>query len=185
MTTTTTGGTGSASVDARHVASAELSGMHGKRRNPSRAHKRIGAFVLAFAGALIAARLTAYQLGWTGPPWEPLFGDGSQRVLRSAFSRSLPFPDAMLGMIAYAAEAIAVAWGGARRFQTTPVAVYLYAAIAGGMALGSAALVVLQVAVIHAFCTLCLGSALLSFVLVVPAATELAAAWRWKSRRTS
>jgi uncharacterized membrane protein len=147
--------------------------------------ERTVGFVLALAGAVIAARLTAYQLGWTGPPWEPLFGDGSERVLRSAFSRSLPFPDAMLGMIAYLAEVIAVGWGGARRTQTEPVAVYVYAAIAASMAAGSAALVVLQVAVIHAFCTLCLASALLSFVLVVLAATELAATSRWRTRRTS
>jgi uncharacterized membrane protein len=147
--------------------------------------ERVVVGVLAFAGALLAARLTAYQLGWTGPPWEPFFGDGSQRVLRSAFSRSLPFPDAMLGMIAYLAEVVAVAWGGPRRTQTEPVAVYVYAAIAAGMAAGSAALVVLQVAVIHALCTLCLASALLSFVLVVPAATELAATSRWRTRRIS
>ena len=179
--TTTSSDTHGTTADARDFAYE--GDRHVTRHDPSRSAKRIAVAVLALAGAAIAARLTAYQLGWTGPPWEPLFGDGSQRVLRSAFSRSLPFPDALLGMIAYLAEVLAVAWGGARRWQTKPVAVYAYAAIAVGMALGSAVLVILQVAVIHAFCTLCLASALLSFVLVVPAATELAAAWTWRKRR--
>lgn len=116
--------------------------------------------------------------------WEPLFGDGAQRVLKSSFSRALPFPDAALGAAAYLAEALALAWGGAERWRTTPLAVYVYAAIAVAMALGSAGLVALQVLWIHALCTLCLLSALLSFVLVVPAATELAAAWKWNARRS-
>jgi hypothetical protein len=47
---------------------------------------------VACVGLLIAARLLVYQLGWTGPPLEPFFGDGTQRVVESAFSRALPLP---------------------------------------------------------------------------------------------
>lgn len=155
------------------------------RAKASRKGKRAGVAAAAVFGALIAARLAAYQLGWTGPPWEPFFGDGAVRVLQSSFSRSLPFPDAGLGAIAYAAEAIAVLWGGSERYRKQRWAVYVYAAIAFGMAIGSAFLVFLQIVVIHALCTLCLVSALLSFVLVVPAWTELAAARESsKSRRS-
>lgn len=128
-------------------------------------------------GALIAGRLTAYQLGWTGPPWEPLFANGVERVLHSAFSRALPFPDAGLGLVGYVAETIAVACGDSARWRSAPLAVYAYAAIAGGLALGSLGLLALQAGVIHAFCSLCLASASISFALVIPAATEVWATW--------
>ena len=151
-------------------------------KNPSRSDKRRQVGVLAFLGLLIAARLAAYQLGWTGPPWEPFFGHGTERVVDSSFSRALPFPDAALGVLAYGGEILAVAWGSTLRWRTEPRVVYFYAAIAFGMGLGSIGLVVMQVVVIHAFCTLCLVSAFLSAGLVVPAATELRAAWEARSR---
>ena len=143
---------------------------------PSRASKRILVAASALLGVAIAGRLTAYQIGWTGAPWEPFFGTGTERVLHSSFSRALPFPDAALGLLMYIAEIAALAWGDTARWRSKPVAVYVYVATAFGLAGGSLGLLVLQAAVIHAFCTLCLASALLSFVLVAPAALELAAA---------
>ena len=146
--------------------------------SPSRPSKRVAAAALALVGAVIASWLTAYQLGLVARPWDPFFGDGTRAVLESSFSRSLPFPDAGVGAIAYVAEIVALAWGGRARFRTRPAIVFVYAAIALGMALGSAALVALQIFLVHAFCTLCLASAAISFVLAMPAATELAATVR-------
>lgn len=148
------------------------------RSGPSHVDKRLVVGAVALVGAAISIRLAAYQLGWAAAPWEPFFGDGSRRVLKSAFSRSLPFPDAGAGAVAYLAEVVAVAWGGPERFRTHRLAVYVYAAIATLMALGSAGLVIVQIAFVHAFCTLCLASALISFVLVAPAWSELLAALR-------
>jgi uncharacterized membrane protein len=145
------------------------------RGNPARTAKRAAVIALALLGAGIAARLTLYQLGATDAPWEPFFGDGTTRVLRSSFSRALPFPDAAVGLVAYLAELALVVAGGFARWRALPLRVYAYAAIALGFAAGSAGLVAVQAAWIHAFCTLCLVSAALSFVLAVPAATELAA----------
>ena len=84
------------------------------RGDPSRPSKRALVALLALIGAAVAGRLAAFQLGWTGPPWEPFFGDGTRRVLESPFSRSLPFPDAGLGVMAYVAEAIAARGEGPR-----------------------------------------------------------------------
>lgn len=154
--------------------------LHTAQRSPSRASKRAAVAAVAMLGALIAARLAAYELAWMGPPWEPLFGRGSELVLRSSLSRALPVPDAVLGMFAYLAEVAAVAWGSTERWRENRLAVYVYAAIAIGMALGSAGLVAVQATVVHAFCTLCLASAAISLLLVVPAWTELAAAVRSK-----
>ncbi len=153
------------------------------RSDPSRLGKRVLIACLALIGAGVAGRLAVFQMGWTGAPWEPLFGDGTRRVLESRFSRALPFPDAGLGFVAYIAEAVAVLLGGALRERRRPWAVYVYAAIAASMAIGSVGLVVLQVAFVRALCTLCLFSAFLSFVLVIPAATEFAATWRVRNSR--
>jgi hypothetical protein len=152
------------------------------RALPPRPAKSATVIALALLGAGIAARLTLYQLGVTDAPWEPLFGDGTTRVLRSSFSRSLPFPDAAVGLLAYLAELALVVAGCFTRWRAAPLRVYAYAAVALGFAAGSAALVAVQAAWIHAFCTLCLVSAALSFVLAVPAATELAATL--KARRS-
>lgn len=164
------------------MSSQEFSSARAKR-NPSRASKRVAIGAIALLGAGIAARLTLFQLGLSAPPWEPFFGNGTRRVLTSAFSRALPFPDSALGLFAYLAEIFALSVGGSARWRSRPLAVYAYTAIAFGMALGSAALVVLQIAFVHAFCTLCLASALISFVLVVPAATEFTVAWKERKMR--
>jgi hypothetical protein len=134
--------------------------------------------LLALAGAVVSARLAAYQLRWAGPPWEPFFGGGSRHVLAWDFSRALHLPGAAVGVVAYVAEIAAVAWGGPERYRNRRVAVFASAAIAAALALGSAGLVFLQTAVLHALCTLCLLSAIISFVLLVPTWTEFAAALR-------
>jgi hypothetical protein len=162
---------------AEQAISPGLLSMFG-RAGPSRPSKRIAVTALALLGALVSARLAFYELGWTGPPWEPFFGDGSRRVLGSDFSRALPVPDAVLGFVGYVAEIAVVNWGGPTRYRDKPEAVHLYAVVAGIMALGSFGLVLVQVAVVRALCTLCLLSAVISFVLVMPAWTELMATRR-------
>ncbi len=146
--------------------------------NPSRPKKRALVVFFALVGALIPARLTAFQIGWTDAPWEPFFGAGTKTVLRSAFSRGLPFPDAGLGLLAYLTEAATAAWGSSSRFRDQRLPIYAYAASAAALALVSAGLVFMQVFVLNAYCSLCLASAMLSFALLAPAATEFLAAWR-------
>jgi hypothetical protein len=139
---------------------------------------------LTLIGLGIAARLAAYQLRLSPPPPEPLFGDGSERVLNSALSQLLPVPDAALGALAYAGEAALVAIGRNERFATMPLVVGAYAMLAILMALTSAGLIVYQLAVVGAACTLCLASALLSLGLVVPAVSEAKAALaEWTGKR--
>lgn len=127
--------------------------------------------VLAVAGLLIAADLAAFQLGLTGPPWEPLFGDGSRRVLTSDVSRLLPVPDAAVGAVAYAVDAGLASILLARPRGATPVAVglALIATLGAATAIG---LTVLQIVVVGAFCTLCLGSAAISIALAIGAVAE-------------
>lgn len=146
--------------------------------NPSSMSKRLLVALFAVLGAILATRLLVYQLGWSGPPFEPFFGDGTIRVVDSSFSRSLPIPDASLGVVGYVVEALLALWGGSSRFVRSKRTVYVYAGAAVAMALGSLGLLFVQAFVLHEFCTLCLASAAISFVIVVPSASEGLAALR-------
>ncbi|MFN8521445.1 MAG: hypothetical protein U0667_19150, partial [Chloroflexota bacterium] len=60
--------------------------------NPSAWSHRRRVVGLALVGAGIASYLTLYQAGLIRQVWEPFFGDGSQVVLHSWVSRTLPVP---------------------------------------------------------------------------------------------
>ncbi len=147
-------------------------------RDPSAWRARLPTAILAALGCTIACRLAAYQLGWTGPVWEPFFGSGTERILTSSFSRSLPIPDAALGAIAYAAELVLDLAGGRERWRRLPGVVLLLGLAAAGMCIGSLGLIVLQAFVYRAWCTLCLSSALISLVIGWLVLEEVLAAWR-------
>lgn len=138
----------------------------GWRSNPSAWPERLWQVALALVGAAVAGYLTLVQLRVLGPAWDPVFGDGSQQVLHSAFSRSLPFPDAALGLVAYLADVGLGLTGGPSRWRTRPWPAYLLALVVLGAALGGMALVAVQALVVHAFCSLCLLSAGLSVAIL-------------------
>jgi uncharacterized membrane protein len=133
--------------------------------------RSVGLLCLAIAGLLISLDLAAFQVGIAGPPWEPLFGDGSRRVLTSDLSRLLPIPDAAAGAGAYVVEALLGAalvirpCGHAR-------AAYALAMIASIGAAVGAVLVGYQLFVVGAACTLCIGSAVVSWMLAGGALIE-------------
>lgn len=126
---------------------------------------------LALIGFAIAAYLTAYQLGIVASVWDPLFGRGSEEVLTSPIARLLPIPDASLGAVVYAVDAVlAIAIGlrfGPGRGLRLALAVL---AIAG--ALAGLGLVALQALVVGAWCSLCLASAAISILLAAGAVAE-------------
>jgi uncharacterized membrane protein len=129
---------------------------------------------LALLGCGLATYLALDQLGVLRA-WDPILGAGTQAVLHSPLSRALPVPDAAVGAVAYAVEAVTVVpW--ANRWQHTLRVVY----VVTGLALGAAAviLVLLQAFVIHAWCTLCLASAAVSLILAIPAAADAPEVWR-------
>lgn len=137
------------------------------RADPSRWSRRLPLLGLAAAGFGIAMYLSLYQFGAYGTVWDPLFGDGSAKVLHSVISKpTQPLPDAFLGALGYLAELIAGSIGGAGRWRRMPWAVCLYELIVFGLALVSVALVISQPLLAHDWCTLCLLSAAISVVLV-------------------
>ncbi len=146
----------------------------GGRDNPSAWPKRARVLVLAAVGFAIASYLASYQLGALSRVWDPLFGGGSERVLRSMLSRLLPVPDALLGALGYLADLVLTSIGGSHRWRTHPRVLLLLGITVTVMAVVSAILVFLQLVVLRSLCTLCLASALLSFVIFPLAWEEVA-----------
>ena len=127
--------------------------------------KRLSLAILAGCGAMIALYLTLYQANVTGTVWEPFFAGGSSKILDSSLARSIPIPDALLGMTAYLLEILLGLAGGDDRRHETPWRTVAFGVVVAGMAVGSIGLVLLQALYYQAFCTLCLGSAGISFTI--------------------
>ncbi|GAA2344476.1 vitamin K epoxide reductase family protein [Dactylosporangium salmoneum] len=145
---------------------------------PSAWPRRITVAVLAFAGLVVSIELAFFQYGLVPTVWDPWFGDGSVKVLESAFSRALPVHDAALGAVAYLAELVLELTGGTTRWRRRPWQVLLLGLLATAMALVAIGLVALQVFVVGALCTLCLVSAAVSLTVPWFVLDEALAAWR-------
>jgi uncharacterized membrane protein len=130
---------------------------------------------LALAGLAIAVYLTLYQLGIVPTVWEPLFGDGSRKVLHSPISRLLPVPDASLGAAGYLVEIVAGLIGGRERWRTAPKTVLFFGAVAAAMALFGLLLAAVQAFWLRAGCTLCLTSGGISVLIAMLARDEVLA----------
>ena len=66
--------------------------------------RAVGLVILALIGLGVSLALAAFQLGIVNGVWDPIFGNGAQRVLTSPISRALPVPDAVIGAAAYVVE---------------------------------------------------------------------------------
>jgi uncharacterized membrane protein len=136
---------------------------------PSAWRQRLPIAGLALAGLAIAVYLTLYQLGVVPAVWEPLFGDGSRRVLHSPISRRLPVPDASLGAAGYLVEIVT---------GLIPKTVLFFGAVVAAMALFGLLLAAVQAFWLRAGCTLCLASAAISVGIAAMARKEVLAAVR-------
>lgn len=150
--------------------------------NPSSWAERGWLIGVALVGFLISGYLGLYQWGVIDSVWEPWFGSGSERVLHSPLSRVLPVPDAILGAMAYAIDAVAGAVGGATRWKTMPWVVILFGLAVGPLGLVSVLLVTAQPLLLDAWCTLCLVSAVISITMIGPAMDEVLASLQFLKR---
>lgn len=144
--------------------------------NPSAWSKRIPLLILATLGLLIALYLGLYQLNIFRNVCEPFFGNGTDAIVKSSFSRSLPVPDGLIGAFGYLCDIILISIGDSIRWKTNPVAVTVYAIFVGLMGLVSILLIIIQPVILQSWCTLCLASAAISLSLVIPAFHEWQAA---------
>jgi uncharacterized membrane protein len=147
------------------------------RRNPSRWDQRVPICILATIGAIIATYLALYQLRLIETVWDPVFGDGTAKVLDSGVSETMKswfhIPDAAFGAIAYLGDAIFGLAGGTMRWKHRPWLVVLFGIDVIPLGVVSIILMVMQGAVVGYWCFLCLVTAAISLVLIILAYDEV------------
>jgi hypothetical protein len=130
---------------------------------------------MAFLGFFLSRYLAAYQLGHIAYPWDPLFGDGTRRVLDSEISKAWPISDAGLGAVSYMLEALSGLMGGRNRWRTMPWMVLMFGVLVVPLGVVSIVLVILQPVAVGAWCTLCLVTASAMLIMISPAIDEVVA----------
>lgn len=150
--------------------------------NPSEWPQRTPLIIVAFIGMGIALYLTSYQLHIIPSVWDPFFGNGSEKILTSSISRTLPIPDALLGAFGYLTDAVTAIIGGEKRWKTKPWIVIIFGIAVGPLGLVSILLVISQPVFLHNWCTLCLCSAVISVIMISPAMDELLASFQYLQR---
>jgi uncharacterized membrane protein len=150
--------------------------------NPSSWSQRLPIVGLAFVGFVIASYLALFQWNLVADVWDPWFGGGSERVLRSSVSTILPIPDAALGAIGYLADAATGLLGGRKRWRTMPWIVIIFGLLVGPLGAISILLVILQPVLVGAWCTLCLATAVISIAMIPPAIDEVLASLQFLKR---
>ena len=130
---------------------------------------------MAFVGFFLSRYLAAYQLGHIAWPWDPFFGDGTQRVLDSDVSKAWPVSDAGLGAVSYMLEALSGFMGGRNRWRTMPWMVVMFGVLVVPLGIVSIVLVILQPVAVGAWCALCLITAAAMLIMISPAVDEVVA----------
>jgi Vitamin K epoxide reductase family len=159
--------------DRRTVRPGEV--PPGRSHNPSEYRYRMPVVLLALAGFAISVYLALFQYHVLPTVWDPIFGDGSQKVLTSPLSHLLPISDAALGAVAYLFEAVVELAGGRTRWRDRPWIVLVLGATAASLALVGVFLVISQPVLTSTFCTLCIASAAISWVVLPLVAGEVLA----------
>jgi hypothetical protein len=151
--------------------------------NASAWSQRVPICILASLGFLVAAYISLYQWGLIDSVWDPIFGEQSEKVLRSetslAMERWMVIPDAALGALAYLGDAIYGLAGSTRRWQLRPWMTILFGLDVIPLGIVGAVLVFMQGAVVGYWCFLCICSAVISAVLVYYAYDEVWACLRF------
>ncbi len=151
-------------------------------------YRRLLAAGLAILGCAISIYLASYQYGGLATVWEPLFGDGSERVLHSGLldwlgrATGIRIHDALLGAIAYGLEASLVVAMACSRATAARWLNLCYCCLSLVMGVTSAALVILQPTLIHGWCTLCLTSAAISGAITLLLLHDISNAFELLSR---
>ncbi|MDM4016517.1 vitamin K epoxide reductase family protein [Roseiconus lacunae] len=150
------------------------------RHNPSAWSQRLPICIMAFVAAVISTHLSLFQWGLIEGTWDPVFGNGSDRVLKSETAqqmyRLIGIHDAALGVLAYLGDAILGLAGSTRRWQYRPWLVILFGIDVIPLGIVSVILVLCQAFIVGEWCFLCLVTAAISLMLVY---------WAWDEVRAS
>lgn len=150
--------------------------------NPSSWNQRLPLICMGMIGFFAARYLACYQLGYMNSVWDPIFGDGTVKVLTSKVSQAFPVSDAGLGALSYLVDSLAGALGSANRWRTMPWMVLLFGLLIIPAGVTSIVLVMLQPISVGAWCSICLSTAALMLFMVPLAFDEVIASCQFLSR---
>lgn len=143
--------------------------------NPSTWPQRVPVIVLTLLSMPLAMYMAVYQLGYIDTMWDPVFGDGTRRVLTSSVSHAFPVSDAGLGAAMYLIDLVMTCAGDPRRWRTMPWLVLVFGVLIIPVGIVSVVLVVLQPVAVGAWCFWCLITASATLAMVPLAIDEVAA----------
>ena len=145
--------------------------------NPSSWNQRIRIAIVALVATVIALYLGLYQWGVIDTVWEPIFDDGTIKVLTSdvshTFTSWIRIPDAILGAVAYLSDVVFALGGSERRWQDRPWLVVVFGIDVIPLGLVSFTLIILQGIAVKYWCFLCLVTAIISLILIILAYDEV------------
>jgi uncharacterized membrane protein len=136
--------------------------------NPSSWPQRWIMIVAGFAGWIVSRYLAMYQLGYIDYVWDPFFSfqAGTQKVLDSKMSHSLPISDAGLGAISYTFEFLMGFMGSPSRWRTMPWMVTFFGILVIPLGLVHIFLVISQPVMVGHWCTFCLLAAAIMLPMI-------------------
>lgn len=143
--------------------------------NPSSWMARIITVIFALMCWFFSRYMAAYQLGYISHVWDPLFLDGTQKVLNSNISHAFPVSDAGLGAFGYTLEFLLGWQGDSKRWAKLPWLVCLFGFLVIPVSVISIGLIILQPLVVGAWCSLCLATAFFMSIMILFTAPELIA----------
>ncbi len=144
--------------------------------NPSVWRERFPIMFFSFLAFAFARYMAAFQLGLIDTMWDPVFVDGTQKVITSAISKSFPVSDAGMGAFAYVIEFLMTCHGGISRWHTHPWFVLLFGFVVIPVGIVSMILIALQPLAVGAWCFWCLATAFCMLLMAYFAFDEVLAA---------
>lgn len=151
--------------------------------NPSAWPQRTPIIALAFVSFLAARYMAAFQLGYIDSAWDPVFGNGTERVLTSDVSKAWPVSDAGLGAMTYMLEMLMGLMGDQRRWRTMPWMVAGFGFVVVPLGIVSIVLVIMQPLAVGAWCFLCLFTAAAMLLMIPLSLDEIVAMIQFVARK--
>ncbi len=151
--------------------------------NPSSWNQRVLVAILAFIATLLATYMGLYEWKLIPSVWDPVFGDGTQKVLDSHVSHGITnwvlLPDAIFGALAYFSDIVFALAGSVQRWKDRPWLVILFGIDVIPIGCVSLILVALQGLAVGHWCFPCMITASISTILVFLAYGEVDAGIRF------
>jgi uncharacterized membrane protein len=143
--------------------------------NPASWNQRLPIILLAFLAWMSSRYMAAYQLGYIDFIWDPIFKDGTQKVVTSPLSKSFPISDAGLGALVYTLEVLMGFKGSTRRWYTMPWIVFLFGIMVVPAGFVSILLIMLQPLIVGYWCSWCLLTAVCMLIMIALTLDEVVA----------